>query len=277
MKDRTLPNWVRVVLLISALMQLFFGVRLLLNPASITDMWPWPMTSITARLLGASTLVSVPLALLSIWFNRFSAARLPMIMVLMYRVLQLLAGFIHFYKFDLKAPVTWNYFGGGGIILIVLLISILRGPSLGNEVTGEPAFLRGNTKLNLGISAKYIFHAISILFILLGICFFILGDKGSWLWFEAEGNLTSLTARLFASPMIGLGVAAWIISTSKYWREVGIPAVGMSTFGIAGAITMILESASIQPLTILGYIIVLAPLILLGMGIYLLLPSRSTA
>jgi hypothetical protein len=75
--------------------------------------------------------------------------------------------------------------------------------------------------------------------------------------------------------MTGLGIAAWIISNSRYWREVGIPAVGMSTFGLAGIITLILESASIQPPTVLGYIIAAAPLILLGVGVYLLIPGRS--
>ena len=275
MKDRTLSNWIRAVLVISATMQLFFGIRLLVDPASLTDMWPWPMTTVTSRLLGASTLVSVPLALLSVWFNRFSAARLPMIMILVYRVLQLAAGFIHFDRFDPGSPTTWNYFGGGGLILIMLAYNLTRGRSLGDEVTISHTFLRGDARLSMGPAGKIAFRAIAILFIGLGVLFFALGENASWLWFEAEGQLTSLTARLFASPMTGLGIAAWIISVSRYWREVGIPAVGMSTFGVAGIITLILESASIQPPTIFGYIIAAAPVILLGMGMYLLMPGRS--
>src|SRR5260221_13157342 len=153
MKDRTLLNWVRIILVISAVMQLFFGIRLLLNPGSIADMWPWPLTSITARLLGASTLVSVPLALLSVWFNRYSAARLPMIMVLSYRVFQLAAGFIHFYKFDLSAPTTWNYLGGGGIILIILLFSINRGRSLGHRIKRTHPFLHCRVQRKVNPSA----------------------------------------------------------------------------------------------------------------------------
>jgi hypothetical protein len=277
MKDHTLSNWLRAVLVISATMQLFFGIRILVDPASITDMWPWPMTAVTSRLLGASTLVSVPLALLSVWFNRFSAARLPMIMILTYRVLQLAAGFIHFDRFDLGSPTTWNYFGGGGLILIMLSFGLMRGQSLGNEVTTSHPFLRGDARLNTGFVGKIVFRAISILFIVLGVLFFALGENASWLWFEADGQLTSLTARLFASPMTGLGIAAWIISVSRYWREVGIPSVGMSTFGVAGSITLIIESASIQPPAIFGYIIVAAPIILLGMGVYLLMPGRSNS
>jgi hypothetical protein len=256
-------------------MQVIFGLRLLADPSSLTSMWPWSMTPVTSRLLGASTLVSVPLAFLSVWFNRFSAARLPMIMILCYRVLQLAAGFVHFGQFDLSSPTTWNYFGGGGIMLIVLAIAIARGESLGVAAQGGHPFLRGESGLNMGSMGKIVFRLISVSFILLGILFFFLGENAEWLWFEAAGNLTSLTARLFASPMIGLGVAAWIISASSHWREVAIPAVGMCTFGIAGILTLLLESPSVQPPSLLGFIIAATPLILLGMGIYLLMSSRS--
>lgn len=234
------------------------------------------MTPVTTRLLGCSTLVSVPLAFLSVWFNRFSAARLPMIMSLCYRILQLAAGLLHFGQFDLTSPTTWNYFGGGGIVLIVLAIALIRGPSLGEPAHGYHPFLRGDSNLNMGNVGKAVFRAIGILFILLGVLFFLLGENAAWLWFEAEGNLTGLTARLFASPMIGLGVAAWIISISTRWREVAIPAVGMCTFGVAGILTLILESGSIQPSTPLGFMIAATPFLLFGMGIYLLMPARSS-
>jgi hypothetical protein len=277
MTDRTLPIGVKLILLASGIMQIGFGLRLLMDPASLTSMWPWSMTSVTARLLGASTLVSVPLTLLSVWFNRYSAARLPMILIICYRVLQLAAGFVHFDRFDLASPTTWNYFGGGGAMLIILGIGVLRGESLGEPVSGYHPFLHGETKLKIGSTGKIVFRAVSVLFITLGITFFALGKNSEWLWFEAAGNLTSLTARLFASPMVGLGIASWIISNATYWRQVRIPAVGISTFGVAGIITLALEFANIQPPTPFGYIVVAAPFILLGMGIYLLQPARAAA
>lgn len=275
MTDRTIPILIKTVLVVSGLMQIVFGLRLLIDPSSLEAMWPWTMTPVTSRLLGASTLVSVPLALLSVWFNRYSAARLPMIMIICYRVLQLAAGFMHFERFDLASPTTWNYFGGGLIMLIVLGIGAFNGSNLGEPVTDFHAFLRGNTNLRIDSAGKTVFRAVSILFIVLGVVFFFLGADAEWLWFEAAGNLTSLTARLFASPMIGLGVAAWIITNSPFWRQVRIPAIGMCTFGVSGILTLILEFASVQPPAPFGYIIVATPFILLGMGIYLLLPARA--
>src|SRR5262249_44546450 len=61
-----LPDWARAVIGLSALMQFVFAVTLLLDPTKIASVWPWPIPPLTARLLGASTLVSVPMALLTI-------------------------------------------------------------------------------------------------------------------------------------------------------------------------------------------------------------------
>ena len=87
-----LPDWARAIIVISALMQLAFGLTLLLDPSRIAELWPWKLPPLTARLLGASTLVSVPMAALIVFINRFEFARIPLVMMLTYRVLQLLAG-----------------------------------------------------------------------------------------------------------------------------------------------------------------------------------------
>ena len=275
MEDRTLPIWLKAVLVVMAFMQLIFGLTLLFNPAALTSMWPWPMTAVTTRLLGSSTLVSVPLALLSVWFDRFSVARIPMVMMLTYRVIQIDAGLVHMGSFDFASPTTWNYFGGGSVALVVLLIGLLRGASLGRPVTGTHPFLRGASKLNLDRGGKLVFISIGVLFVVLGILFFVLGDEAEFMWFEADGNLTSLTARLFASPMLGLGLALLFIAQAPLWRAVFVPAIGMLTFGAAGILTLLLEGASVQPPAALGYLITSTPVILLILGVYLLLPNRS--
>src|SRR4026209_1636640 len=69
--EMRLPGWVRSIVAISALMQLGFGIALLLHPDRINELWPWTLPPLTARLLGASTLVSIPLAFLSIGINRY--------------------------------------------------------------------------------------------------------------------------------------------------------------------------------------------------------------
>jgi hypothetical protein len=86
--------WVRVLILVSALMQL-------------------ALPPLTAWLLGASTLVSVPMAVLIVWINRFGVAAIPLVMMLTYRILQLLAGGLHHARFSPESLFIFNYFGGG--------------------------------------------------------------------------------------------------------------------------------------------------------------------
>src|SRR5260370_28811161 len=117
MTDRTLPLWLRLTLLFTGLLQAGLGIALLLNPAAINGLWPWPLTPITARLLGASSLVSMPLSFLSALSNRWSAARIPLVMLSSYRVLQVLAGILHLDPFDLPPPITWNSFCCGPLFL----------------------------------------------------------------------------------------------------------------------------------------------------------------
>ena len=115
-----LPNWVRAIILISSLMQSCLLVSaLLLDPSRIAELWPWKLPPLTARLFGASTLVSVPMSLLAVGINRFVVATIPLVMMLTYRVLQLLAGAIHPRPFPpWTSLVTLNYFGGGLLMAI---------------------------------------------------------------------------------------------------------------------------------------------------------------
>jgi len=125
--EMRLPGWVRSIVAISALMQLGFGIALLLHPARISELWPWTLPPLTARLLGASTLVSIPLAFLSIGINRYRMAMIPFVMMLTYRVLQLVAGVIHIDRFAANSTLTLNYFGGGLLMLVVFAYPLIAG------------------------------------------------------------------------------------------------------------------------------------------------------
>src|SRR5206468_5924621 len=123
---------------------------LLFLPAAIDRLWPWPLTAITARLLGANTLVGVPLFILTALANRWSAARIPLVMLISYRVLQVLAGLIHLDRFDFHRPITWNYFGGGVALLALLAVEWTLHGRLGQLAGAGPAWLDGERALNLG-------------------------------------------------------------------------------------------------------------------------------
>jgi hypothetical protein len=277
MTDRTLPAWLRLVLLFTGLLQAALGLTLLLNPGAIGGLWPWALTPIEARLLGASSLVSMPLSLLAALGNRFSAARIPLVMLASYRVLQVLAGLIHLSRFDLTRPLTWNYFGGGVLLLALLAVALARGPALGRPADGGPGWLGGERALALGGAARWALRALAAVYFLLGLAFLALGQGAAALWFEAPGAATALTLRLFASPIMGLALGIYLITRASRWQQALIPAAGMALIGLSGSFAIAVEWAAVRPPTLLGYVTALTPLILLLVGLYLLLGARGPA
>ena len=275
MTDRTLPLWLRAVLLLTGLMQFSFGLTVLLNPGLIGEVWPWPLSPLSARLLGASSLVSVPLSIFTALANRWSAARIPLIMLLAYRVLQILVGLIHISRFDFTRLITWNYFGGGGLLGLVLMVALLRGASLGRTVNGWPRLLRGEAHLAIGPVGRVVILAFALIYCLIGLALLVLGEGGTWLWMEAAGQATALTLRLFASPTTGLALGLWQITRARYWREAAIPGAGLFTIGLTASLAVLLELGSVMPSTPFGYYVALTPFIMLLLGIYLLLPGRA--
>jgi hypothetical protein len=273
--EMRLPGWVRAIVAISALMQLGFGVTLLLEPARVAELWPWPLPPLSARLLGASTLVSIPLAFLSIGINRYLMAMIPFVMMLTYRVLQLLAGLIHIDRFAANSTITLNYFGGGLLMLVVFAYPLIAGARgrLSEAFPGAPFAApmpwRPHPLLRDGIA----FLAGAV--IVLGLAFITLGGNAKALWFDAKG-MTPLTARLFASPLIGLGLGMALVLRAPDWREIMIPAVGLVTIGVLATLALALGRDSFAPQSPLAWLIAALPLVLLAIGI-VLLRSRPQA
>lgn len=263
--DMRIPDWVRVIVLGSIAMKFVFGVTLLVDPSQISGMWPWPLPPLTARLLGASTLVSAPLAVLSVGINRFGVAMIPFVMMATYRVLQIAAGLVHIEKFDLKSAVAVNYFGGGGMMLAIFAYVVWAGLAerLPEAKPGAP--LAKAAPLSVGMPLIWGLRGIASLYVFIGVLFFLLGAKAAALWFDADG-MTALTARLFASPLIGVGLGLYLVSRADDWRAVMVPATGLTTIGVTGTLAIFLEFDKFAPASVMGWVVAATPLILLFIG-----------
>jgi hypothetical protein len=277
MKDRTLPWWLRLLMIGSAISQLVFGITLIINPSAIDRLWPWTLTPLDARLLGASTLVAVPLSVLATLANRWSVARIPSVMQLAYRVMQLVAGFMHIGRFDFSRMVTWNYFVGGALMMVAFAVVLIFHDSLGKPVNDQPDWVQAGRPLVLGGVSRLLILLFAVFYLGLGCVFFFLGAGAAPFWFEPLGKLTPLTARLFASPTMGLVLALWLITRARYWSEVLIPAVGMITFGLSGVVALALGWSAVAPPTVLGYVTAATPALMFLIGLFLLSTGRQEA
>jgi len=212
--EMRLPNWVRAIILISALMQLSFGIALLLDPSRIAELWPWKLPPLTARLLGASTLVSVPMSLLAIGIDRFVVAAIPLVMMLTYRVLQLLAGAIHHDRFTADSLVTLNYFGGGLLMAVAFGYPLWAGLRGTLPPAKERSPLSATRPWHPPSSARAALGLLGGFYVGLGLVFLMHGATAKPLWFDASG-ITPLTARLFASPLTGLGLGLVLVGAPR--------------------------------------------------------------
>jgi len=274
--DMTLPRWLRLVVVISALMQLGFGLTLLIDPARIAEVWPWTMPPLTTRVLGASTLVSVPLALLSIGINRYSVAAIPFVMMATYRLLQLAAGALHTGRFGDSLWLTVNYFGGGALMLLVLLCGLWLGQTgrLPRSIGTGPFAAR--IPWSPPKSVRLILALLGLLYVALGVAFFANSASAASFWIDARG-ITPLTAKLFASPLTGLGLGLLLVSRVRDWRMALVPATGLVTIGLVVFIALVLSRADFAPTTWIGWLVAASPVLLFVAGAAILATRPGAA
>lgn len=273
--DMILPRWLRAIVLISALMQLGFGLTLLVDPARIAEIWPWSMPPLTTRVLGASTLISVPLALLSVGINRYSMAAIPFVMMATYRVLQLAAGALHTERFGDNIWLTVNYFGGGFLMLIVFVCALWAGQAGRLPRRIGAGLLAARMPWTPSKIVRLTLAAIGIFYIALGVTFFVNAGNAAQFWIDARG-ITPLTAKLFSSPLIGLGLGLLLVSRAGDWRMAVVPATGMITIGLVVFIALVLGRADFAPTTWIGWLVAATPIILFAMGLTILASKPMT-
>ena len=106
---RRLPPLVRVVLGLQGAVMLALGAALLVAPVQVARLWPWPLTALTGRAVGA-WLVGFGIIAAQSWHaDRREVAAIAFPAVTVYAALQLavLAGFTHSMHWD-QAP-AWCY------------------------------------------------------------------------------------------------------------------------------------------------------------------------
>ena len=170
--------------------------------------------------------------------------------------------------------VTLNYFGGG------LLMAIAFGYPLWAGLRGALPPAKERSPLSAALpwhppfSARAGLGLLGGVYVGLGLVFLMHGANAKPLWFDASG-ITPLTARLFASPLTGLGLGLILVARAKDWRAVLVPAVGMATIGILGTLSLVLDRADFAPQSAGAWLTAATPPLLLLIGLALLISRPS--
>ncbi|GAB1692821.1 hypothetical protein [Krasilnikovia sp. M28-CT-15] len=120
--DALLPAGVATVTAAVGVLALGTGLLLFLTPAVAMRIWPWPLTPLTARVLGAILCLGLA-GVGSLLDRRWSSARLPFQVAAIMLTLMVVAGVRAHAEFDASNPLTWVFAAGfGGLTASVILV-----------------------------------------------------------------------------------------------------------------------------------------------------------
>jgi hypothetical protein len=114
-----LPRWARGPLVVHAALMLTVGVALVLAPESVAPAWPWPLTALTGRAIGAWAIGLGLGAALGAWENDWRRLKAASAAYAAFGALGLLA-LVRF-----AGSIAWS--SAGAWILVVVLGSLLVG------------------------------------------------------------------------------------------------------------------------------------------------------
>lgn len=104
-----LPKWTRVVLVIQAVIMLPIGAGLFFFPLAVAPIWPWGLTALTGRAIGAWLFSIGVIAAHAAYENDWGRLRSFAVSYTLLAVMQLLALLRFGSEIDWAAPAGWVY------------------------------------------------------------------------------------------------------------------------------------------------------------------------
>lgn len=114
-----LTRWTRLLLIALAALFFLLGVTLLVVPTAVVPYWPWPLTELTARAIGAWLAGLCLITGQAAWENDLRRLRAVMASLVAFVLLQLGALARYGVEMDWENPTAWLY------IVILLLLGLI--------------------------------------------------------------------------------------------------------------------------------------------------------
>jgi len=113
-----LPGWLRLVTIALGVALTGFGAALVLVPSEALAWWPWPLTVLTSRAVGAWLVIVGLTAGQAAWENDWERLRPLSITYVVLGVLQLVAVARYPDEVDWATPASWLYVGVLGALVL---------------------------------------------------------------------------------------------------------------------------------------------------------------
>ncbi|HYF63697.1 MAG TPA: hypothetical protein VD886_12835 [Herpetosiphonaceae bacterium] len=108
-REYPLPPWMRATLTINAALLILFGLALLIVPTAVMSLWPWALTPLTGRAIGAWLIGLGIAAGHKAWENDLLRGRPVMVSSVAFSVLQIIALLRYSDEPDWGQPTMWLY------------------------------------------------------------------------------------------------------------------------------------------------------------------------
>jgi hypothetical protein len=112
-----LASWARVVLALQAAVMLVLGVLMLLVPQAMLGAWPWELTPLTSRAIGAWAIGIGTIAAHAAWENDWWRLRPMMLSYTLLGLLQITS--------VLRYPTDFDWSRVAGVVYVLFLATIL--------------------------------------------------------------------------------------------------------------------------------------------------------
>lgn len=118
-RKQALPDWARALFLLQAAVLGSFGLALLVAPTAVAPLWPWQLTPLTGRAIGAWLLSLGVAAGHTAWENDRCRVRAATTSYLVLAVFELIALLRYAGEFSWGSPSGWLY-----LIFLVLMLGL---------------------------------------------------------------------------------------------------------------------------------------------------------
>ena len=127
--DRTQPlaNWLRLLLGLQVLILVPLGAALFIAPLVTAPLWPWALTPLTARAIGAWLIAIGAGMAQSVWENDLDRVRIALVSFALYGALQLVAILRYPETINWSSPQAWLYAAFPVILLVSGGVGLARG------------------------------------------------------------------------------------------------------------------------------------------------------
>ena len=114
-----LPAWLRLTLGVQGVLVLALGVALLVRPLDVAPLWPWSLTVLTGRAMGAWLAAIGATALQAVWENDLRRTRLFLLGYTLVGLLELVALVRYPATVQWGMPSVWVWVGFLGSLTVV--------------------------------------------------------------------------------------------------------------------------------------------------------------